>query len=409
MASGASDNCSRIKSLNPVNIIARQKFEQYNLLPFLAILCYNIDMENKIITIEKKDVAPYVYFVCSIAQRGKMFGGLSGKSDYMGGIFDRWINIIPESVIFNKYYLPKIDENLSVVSDYYVYDPKKAGVAPDVFGVKVGEEIKPFVKFEEKWSGIEGAPQIEIKSFKKDQYMVSLRDQGYKDKYLVMVETDLRSDYLLPFFKEEAIDESVYNALWTDDKIFVKSDSNKALSTVKEVKNTNNSLGKLKPLKVCLAKDFMNDYANLCGAGKSPVCIIEMNEAKNAPKEIKRVPLSDYLVKNQNGLYRWKDNFLTGSKKQILLDISVENLEKIKKIELEKPSESSIRVAITGEKVKINGQELKKGKTYIIKFAQKFNRASKKDSEYFMHKSIVDMIPDKEEKMLSDIKNYIGL
>src|SRR3989304_899939 len=61
-----------------------------------------------------------------------------GKSDYIGGVFDRWINIIPESVIFNKYFLPKIADNLEVISDYYEYDPKKSGIAPDVLGVKIG-------------------------------------------------------------------------------------------------------------------------------------------------------------------------------------------------------------------------------------------------------------------------------
>ena len=51
---------------------------------------------NKVI-INKEDVIPYIYFVCSIAQRGRMYGGLSGKSDYIGGIFDRSINIILRS------------------------------------------------------------------------------------------------------------------------------------------------------------------------------------------------------------------------------------------------------------------------------------------------------------------------
>ena len=29
-----------------------------------------------------------IYFVCSIAQRGRMYGGFMVKSDYIGGIFD---------------------------------------------------------------------------------------------------------------------------------------------------------------------------------------------------------------------------------------------------------------------------------------------------------------------------------
>ena len=118
---------------------------------------------NHEILITKQDVAPYIYFVCSMAQRGRMYGGLSGKSDYIGGVFDRWINIIPESVIFNKYFLPKIADNLEVISDYYEYDPKKSGIAPDVLGVKIGTKAIPFVEYVNKWCPLNNAPQIEVK------------------------------------------------------------------------------------------------------------------------------------------------------------------------------------------------------------------------------------------------------
>jgi hypothetical protein len=103
-------------------------------------------IDHHSIIINKEDVIPFIYFVCSMAQRGKMYGGISGKSDYMGGVFDRWINIIPEGVIFNKYFLPKIDKKLEVISDYYEYDPKKSGIAPDVLGIKIGEKAVPFVE-----------------------------------------------------------------------------------------------------------------------------------------------------------------------------------------------------------------------------------------------------------------------
>lgn len=189
---------------------------------------------NKII-INKEDVIPYIYFVCSLAQRGKMYGELSGKSDYIGGIFDRWINIIPESVIFNKYFLPKIGKNMSVISDYYVYNPKKSGIAPDILGVKVGNKAKPFVKYVNKWQPLNNAPQIEVKSFKKAQYMVSLRNQGYDNKYLVMVETNLDSDYLLPFFEQTVISEDIYRRLKMDDDVFIHSNTDKDLSSVTKV------------------------------------------------------------------------------------------------------------------------------------------------------------------------------
>ena len=124
---------------------------------------------NEEIIISKEDIVTYIYVVCSMARRGKMYGVLSGKSDYIGGIFDRWINIIPESIIFNKYFLPKISNNLSVISDYYEYNPKKSGIAPDVLGIQIGSEAKPFVEYTNNWHALENAPQIEVKSYKKSK------------------------------------------------------------------------------------------------------------------------------------------------------------------------------------------------------------------------------------------------
>lgn len=239
---------------------------------------------NHEILITKQDVAPYIYFVCSMAQRGRMYGGLSGKSDYIGGVFDRWINIIPESVIFNKYFLPKIANNLEVISDYYEYDPKKSGIAPDVLGVKIGKKAIPFVEYVNKWRALKNAPQIEVKSFKKAQYMVSLRNQSYDKKYLVMAETNLDSDYLLPFFEQTVIGEDIYNKLKMDDDVFIKESLNKDLSSVTKIKRDNTNLGSLKLITVCLADDFMR-YSNLCGEGGSPFYIKEINETRT-PKTL---------------------------------------------------------------------------------------------------------------------------
>ena len=230
---------------------------------------------NNEIIISKEDVVSYIYFVCSMAQRGKMYGGISGKSDYIGGIFDRWINIIPESVIFNKYFLPKISDKLEVISDYYEYNPKKSGIAPDVLGVKSGTKAIPFVEYINRWHALNNAPQIEVKSFKKMQYMVSLRNQGYDDQYLVMVETNLDSDYLLPFFEEKVINDDVYNKLKMDDNVFIKKNDDKDLSAITKIKRSSNNLGSLKLITVCLASDFMS-YSNLCNGGESPFYVKEI-------------------------------------------------------------------------------------------------------------------------------------
>lgn len=356
---------------------------------------------NHEILITKQDVAPYIYFVCSMAQRGRMYGGLSGKSDYIGGVFDRWINIIPESVIFNKYFLPKIADNLEVISDYYEYDPKKSGIAPDVLGVKIGTKAIPFVEYVNKWRALNNAPQIEVKSFKKGQYMVSLRNQSYDKKYLVMAETNLDSDYLLPFFEQTVIGEDIYNKLKMDDNVFIKENLNKDLSSVTKIKRDNTNLGSLKLITVCLADDFMR-YSNLCGEGGSPFYIKEINETRTPRTLPQTMTFSDWINKKIDNLYSWKENKLDNNKKHTLIDVYVENADKIQVL---KNSKSSITI-YTIEKAKINDTELEANKTYIIKF-QLLDRSGAKSGEYFMHKSIIDKIPNKEDIMLDNIKQYI--
>jgi hypothetical protein len=357
--------------------------------------------KNNEIIINKQDVVPYVYFVCSMAQRGKMYGGLSGKSDYIGGVFDRWINIIPESIIFNKYFLPKIADKLEVISDYYEYNPKKSGIAPDVLGVKIGTRVVPFVEYVNKWQSLNNAPQIEVKSFKKAQYMVSLRNQGYDKQYLVMVETNLDSDYLLPFFEKTVISEDVYKKLKMDDSIFIKKNENKDLSPVTKIKRDNTDLGSLKLITVCLASDFMQ-YSTVCSKGESPFYIKEIKETRTPNALPQTIPFLNLVNKNKNNLYSWKENILDNNRKHKLLDLYVEN---VGKIEVLKNSKSSITIYTTG-KTRINDILLETNKTYIIKF-QLLDRSGAKNDEYFMHKSIIDKIPSKEDVMLNSINKYI--
>lgn len=42
-----------------------------------------METESLKIEIAKEDIMPHIYFVCSLAQEGRMYGGISGKSDYI--------------------------------------------------------------------------------------------------------------------------------------------------------------------------------------------------------------------------------------------------------------------------------------------------------------------------------------
>ena len=96
---------------------------------------------NREAKVYKDDIVERVYFITKLVQNqngNTMQGALTSKSDSMGGIFDRFINTISDSLIFDKIILPQIETNKKTraISDYYYYKPTKsvAGIAPDLFG-----------------------------------------------------------------------------------------------------------------------------------------------------------------------------------------------------------------------------------------------------------------------------------
>ena len=186
-----------------------------------------------------------------------------------------------------------------------------------------------------------------------------------------------------------------------NDEVFIKSNAEENLSPVEKITRRSSDLGTLKLIAVCLAKDFMR-YSNRCSAGESPIYIKEINEAKKSQAGITPKPLSNYLTKNEKGLYSWKSNILDNNAKHIMLDIYVDNL---KSIDYVKNSGTSI-VVTTKEKAILNGATLEPGKTYIIKF-QLLDRSSKGNEEYFMNKNTIEKVPNKEKNMLKDIKKFI--
>jgi hypothetical protein len=124
----------------------------------------------------------------------------------------------------------------------------------------------------------------------------------------------------------------------------------------------------------------------------------------NDPTKVchKNRKLVDWVNKKIDNLYSWKENKLDNNKKHTLIDVYIENTNKIQVL---KNSKSSITIHTIG-KAKINDTELEANKTYIIKF-QLLDRFGSKSGEYFMHKSIIDKIPNKENLMLDSIKQYI--
>lgn len=367
--------------------------------------------------IKQQDIIPYVYFVSSMAQQSKsgMFGSLSSKSDLVGGIFDRWINIIPESIVFNQYFLPEavkrlnINKNIRVFSDFYMYDPKVVGIAPDVIGLQIENKIVPFVKYDDTkedtkfWVTQPECPQIEVKSFFGKKYMVSLRDQHYGDKFLVMVGAHIDVDYLLSFFDKNIFTENEISKLIMPND-FIESDTKGLISKTKQVEFNRSSLGSLELLCVTTASQFRNMSLKL-NAGEIPRYFVDVTQRKVKVKENNYGPnslLSEYCDKQDSGLYRFNDNWysLFTTPKEKTLDIEIGDPNALRVI---KKTTNSITVLAERDTL-VNGYNLQKGNQYNINFGTFGSIAGE---EYFINKGLLKYLPNMESNLIESLSQII--
>ena len=378
-----------------------------------------------IIKVKKEDTLKSIYFIIKLTQdQGHaMYGTLAGKSDLMGGIFDRWINVIPESIIFNKHILPSIanGKKVEVISDYYRYDPTVAGIAPDVIGIRVDDKVIPFVQYNEHWQAVEGMPQIEIKTFKKPQKMISLRNQGYDEKYLIMIESEFRIDYLLPFFEKELLSETIYQEMMMDDKHFIVSNVNGGVHQMTPIENESDELGEIKLLTVTRSDEFMK-VATCCEGRVSVQRLATIEEyTSNRIKDLINEPLSNYCDLTEFGLYRFNANWYDGidedgvpyrniknksgtihHQKLRTLDFSSSS---IKDIVILKKNKDCIYIRATAD-VLLNEVLLEKDKMYKLTYSV-LERDSNDNPEYFMQKDLINYIPNLEKELKNRLEKII--
>lgn len=364
-------------------------------------------MKNQLITVEKQDVFKSIYFIAEMSQNTGdkgMYGGLAGKSDLMGGIFDRWINQIPESVIFNKLILPRIsgENDVEVIIDFYKYKPKQetTGIAPDVIGLKINNNIVPFVVYDNKWTPQVGMPQIEVKTFKKPQKMVSLRNQGYDGKYLVMVESDFRTDYLLPFFDASLFTEDVYAKMTMNDDIFLRTE-NEHIHHLNRVNTERADIGYLKLL--CITEtSLFTKVANYCDAGVSPIRIDEITLATNTRNPLIDERLSDYCdYLQESGLYRFNERWNDKSEERYL-DFYCSDVDGIKVV---KRNKSNVYIKSNRSCV-FNNINLAPDKVYKISFTT-LDRKGSSEGEYFLQKELIFNVENREQELLAILENII--
>ena len=370
----------------------------------------------KEITFNKDDIIERVYFITKLVQNQKsttMQGALTSKSDSMGGIFDRFINTLSDSLVFDKIILPQIqtDKEVSVISDYYYYKPTKAiaGIAPDIFGINVNGEQIPFTKFNNKWEPAEEMPQIEIKTFKAKDQMISLRNQDYDDEYLVFVDLDLRIDYLVPFLDSNILNKELVQKMQMNDSVFIIDDKDSKITKVTPIDYSSDNIGTLKLISVTNATDFMQQ-ATFCEGNISVRRMKEIRVRKvNVKSDLLHDKLSLYANKSPrvNKLYEfnelWRKKTNVGNNVAIL-DFSA---DKIDKIEICKYNSNGVVITALEQGCSFNDTTLEVGKQYSISF-ETLDRSGNAGSEYFMQKECAVYLNGIEQQLIDELENIIN-
>lgn len=368
------------------------------------------------INFTKNDILERVYFITKLVQNQKgttMQGALTSKSDSMGGIFDRFINTISDSLVFEKLILPKIKTNkeVHVISDYYYYKPAKniAGIAPDIFGLTINGKQIPFTRFNNKWEAVKGMPQIEVKTFKAKDQMISLRNQDYDDEYLVLIDLNLRIDYLVPFLDATILNNTLIQKMEMDDSVFIIEDKDSKITKVTPIDYSSNTIGTLKLISITNATDFMKQ-TTLC---KGNISVRRMKEINVRKTKVVKGLLHDKLNTYANPsprikkLYefneKWKKKTNVG-KNTALLDFSADKLDKI---EICQYNVSSIVITALEEGCSFNGTALELGKQYTVSF-ETLDRSGNGGSEYFIQKQCAVYLNGLEDKLIQDLENVIS-
>ena len=87
-------------------------------------------------------------------------------------------------------------------------------------------------------------PQIEIKTFKAKDQMISLRDQGYSE-YMIFVDLDLRIDYLVPFLDFKLLNKSIAKKMQMDDTVFIEKDKSTRVTKITPIDYSSDAIGTL--------------------------------------------------------------------------------------------------------------------------------------------------------------------
>ena len=320
------------------------------------------------IKVMPEDIRPLIYFIVSMFRKENTHrSGMSAQDNYIGAYIERWVNKIPENLLFNKGLL--VNKEFKVINDYFIYGPKTDKNAPDILGLKSKSKIIKFAIFNNTtWVLQSGMPYIEVKTFKENQKLVCVREAQLKDEnYYVFVESNFEPDYLISMFEDTFFDDKYLNTLKMDES-FILSNEDDLITQVEPLKNSiNDPIGTIDLITVIKGKDF-RARTKKCEE-KENVCYIKKIEERNNVIRPNYSGLFGDLFPRQGttDTYGYNSNW---NKKQII-PIVCSNANKIM---VKKVNKNSIIVETTGECF-IYDRKLEANKIYSIEIAE-FERSA---------------------------------
>ncbi|MEA4825132.1 MAG: hypothetical protein VB130_00635 [Clostridium sp.] len=348
-----------------------------------------------IVNIMMEDIKPLMYFIFSMFEQSNVhIQGTSSKTDLIGGYIDRWINRIPESLIFNKLILK--NRPYEVINDYFIYNTNSAKNAPDVIGIKDNyNKIVKFAEFNDNtWEKCSRMPYIEVKTFRQAQKMLSVRDsQINKEHYYIIVESNFKNNYLKSLFKKELFNEQIYKHI-TMNEAFIKSNKNDILIQPPKVEIAHNSytIGTLKLLGIIKGKDLLN-IGNKCMPKETIYYIKNIIKVEKIKSPNLNKCINEFFIYNKKDKMcsenRWNDCQL--------INVCIEESENII---IRKLNKGSFYIETIGKCI-LDGKELESDNIYKIEI-DKFERSSSW-TEYIALKNTFYKNIDRTEELVNKL------
>jgi len=314
---------------------------------------------------------------------------VSAKRDVIGGFFDRWVNRASEFVVFKNLLKEK---NYEAGIDFFFYGQETEKNAPDLIGLqdKNGNVLVKFAEYDNgTWLPVQGAPWIEVKTFRKDQYLTAVKESQMDDEHFyVMVESSIRDDYLITILDKSVFDDEISGS-FKMSKAYIRSDTNQSLIEPEKI-TPSAELGSFKLIGVFKGKE-VKKYCLLC-KGKTEDANADQPRYIHDVEKLEGVN-STLSVPIQEGLFSY--SFDGG----IYLPAFIKFLSEGSEVKLLRKKKTFFYLHVKG-KVTVNEHELGDG-AYKVNFRMFARNAGY--SEWIGYKYLFEKYAESSEQQLLEM------